>query len=334
MAIVMHHFTSNSGRRELFASAAVGVEFFFCLGGFVVAAAHQDKLLSGMRFSTYARRRIARLYPMYAVGLLLGIVVILLLKQRALTDLTWQGIAAAAMLNSLFLPYLNDAYVQVLATRIVGPIFPFNGPAWSLFFLPLANAVYALTVRVRRGAPLVWLALSGAALCIAAAVYGETPGWGSQNFLGGFPRVFFSFFAGVAIYQSGFRFVPKIPAPAIFAFTIALFAMPRFAGHKFYWLFGSFVVIPIVVSLGARCQIDPESWLRPACLYAGRVSYPIYCTHYPIMTLMPLIVPSAAGPLVSLGGFLAASLIAAHFSMRYVETPVRRWIAASDRDAT
>ncbi|HET9652973.1 MAG TPA: acyltransferase family protein, partial [Usitatibacter sp.] len=73
LVIVVHHFTALSGQREIFASASIAVDFFFCLGGFVIAHAYQERLLAGMSALEYTRRRVARLYPMYLVGLAIGL---------------------------------------------------------------------------------------------------------------------------------------------------------------------------------------------------------------------------------------------------------------------
>lgn len=49
LAIVIHHFTQHSvGHRAVFSSAAIGVELFFCLGGFVLANPYHERLILGI----------------------------------------------------------------------------------------------------------------------------------------------------------------------------------------------------------------------------------------------------------------------------------------------
>jgi peptidoglycan/LPS O-acetylase OafA/YrhL len=53
--------------------AYLAVDFFFCLSGFVVAFAYDDRLASGMTMFDFSLRRLIRLYPMIIVGVLLGL---------------------------------------------------------------------------------------------------------------------------------------------------------------------------------------------------------------------------------------------------------------------
>ena len=52
----------------------LGVDLFFTLSGFVIARAYGDRLASGMPVGRFVALRLVRLYPMYFVGGLLGIV--------------------------------------------------------------------------------------------------------------------------------------------------------------------------------------------------------------------------------------------------------------------
>jgi peptidoglycan/LPS O-acetylase OafA/YrhL len=52
-------------------NAFIAVDFFFILSGFVVYHAYAEKLKQGMQFRDYVARRVGRLYPLMAVGLLL-----------------------------------------------------------------------------------------------------------------------------------------------------------------------------------------------------------------------------------------------------------------------
>ncbi|HET9653111.1 MAG TPA: acyltransferase family protein, partial [Usitatibacter sp.] len=72
LAVVVHHFTATSGRREIFASSALAVDFFFCLSGFVIAHAYEAQLRAGMPIASFMARRLRRLYPLYIAGLVLG----------------------------------------------------------------------------------------------------------------------------------------------------------------------------------------------------------------------------------------------------------------------
>lgn len=49
----------------------LGVSFFFILSGFILTFVYYGKLGSGRRLMSYARARFARIYPVYALALVL-----------------------------------------------------------------------------------------------------------------------------------------------------------------------------------------------------------------------------------------------------------------------
>jgi peptidoglycan/LPS O-acetylase OafA/YrhL len=327
LAIVVHHFTADSGSREVFASASIAVDFFFCLSGFVISHAYHLRLLGGMRTGEYATKRLARLYPMYFIGTLFGLLAIMMLKARGLTDFSWGGIGAAAFLNLSMLPFFNANYIDVFTYRLTGTIFPLNNPAWSLFFGFLANLIYASTIRFSRAMPFVLMVVSALGLCASTALWGEAPGWGTHNFIGGFPRVLFSFFAGVVIFQAHDRtqFLPRFKPAAIALLIVVLVAMPRFVGHKIYWLTIVLVLVPVLVAMGTRCVIPGGFWEK-ACGYSGRMSYPMFCVHYPLLMLMSTVATPAYDNFFLLVVFVIATIGLSHVALTYFEDPVRSWL--------
>lgn len=324
--IVIHHFTAVSGMHETFASAAIAVDFFFCLGGFVIAHTYHARLLAGMSLREYASRRLLRLYPTFLVGCLIGFLALTLGKTMGTTDLSWHAIEGAAILNALYMPFPNAGYLQVFHFRVAGPLFPLNGPAWSLFFALLANAVYAIVIRRSLLAPVLLMVVSGVAMIVAGSALGEAPGWATGNILGGFWRVMFAFFAGVVIFQlqPWLTRLPRVPAGFIAGFAAIMLAVPRFPGHFYYWLGASVFVVPFLVALAARhTTVDPR-W-REFCLFSGAMSYPIFCIHYPLLMLCAIALASEVSSSLLLG-YLVVTLVASYLLLRYVERPMRAWL--------
>ena len=328
LAIVIHHFTQHSiGHRSVFSSAAIGVELFFCLSGFVLAYSYHERLIQGMALTLYAKKRLIRLYPMYFVGLVLGIIALVLLKIHGLTDFTWEAMTKASLLNLAFLPYLNSYDIQVFIDRIPGAIFPLNGPAWSLFFGLLANFFYAATIGVSRKIPFVLVAASSIGLYFATSALGEAPGWGTENFIGGFPRVFFSFFAGVLIFQlkDKFHFVPHIKPAYLILLVMLLLAVPRFDGHHAYWFVNAVILMPVLVICTVRCTIESNSVWHKVCTYFGRLSYPLYCVHFPLLMALSIFFSTAEHYALLMISSVVVSIAVAHVLMTRVEEPVRAW---------
>lgn len=329
MAIVIHHFTQHSvGHRVAFSSAAIAVELFLCLSGFVLAHSYHEKLVNGMPLAIYAKKRLVRLYPMYIIGLVLGFLALILLKAKELTDLSWTGIAYSAILNIFYLPYFNSNEVQIFVDRIPGATFHLNNPAWSLFFGLFANLIYAATIRISNKLPLVFVLVSGAGLYYAAARLGEAPGWSTENFLGGFPRICFSFFSGVLIFQlkdkiqSFSRFNPIY----LLLVIVLVLAVPKFEGHKAFWFVGAVVLMPLSVFYSSKCVVEIDSVWHRVCEYLGNISYPVYCVHFPLLMAASVFFSSGENYILLIVSLIFASVATAHLLMTYVESPIRRFI--------
>ena len=133
--VVLFHRAS----RMPFPKGYLAVDFFFMLSGFVLTFAYQEKLDGGWSTRDFLATRIARLYPLYLLGFVLGLLVALSDPAIHFGPQGW----VSAIPNLLLLP------------AWVGPhskpphAFPYNIPAWSLFFEVVANVLHALFLRRR-----------------------------------------------------------------------------------------------------------------------------------------------------------------------------------------
>ena len=147
-----------------------------------------------MRLRDFTVARIIRLYPLYFLGLMLGIISSLLF---------------AHVVSSPYFSPLNAGLVLIFGVALVPnfvahwPIsysFPLNAPSWSLFYELVANFVFArLTAFARiRNALLMgicFMSLGGLLLGLSKQV-GVSVGAYPDTFLPGFARVGFSFSLG------------------------------------------------------------------------------------------------------------------------------------------
>jgi peptidoglycan/LPS O-acetylase OafA/YrhL len=208
-------FTFGGQPHMLFSLGWLSVDFFFMLSGFVICHTYQSRFERGLGIGEFIVRRLMRLYPMIAIGFVLGFAVLAL--EYALGQLSdWPAIAWASSLNTLFVPSFNHINFPsfsetITSTTASGKLFVSDPPAWSLFFELLANIAFAFIFRFR-----VWQAAALVAVSFVAmlgfsawhfhAVYG---GWGFDldagssglTFIGGFPRVIFGFWSGVLLYH-------------------------------------------------------------------------------------------------------------------------------------
>jgi peptidoglycan/LPS O-acetylase OafA/YrhL len=133
---------------------AYAVDLFFVISGYVIARRYELELIAGMTLREFMRARLAKLYPMYALGTALCLALYVASGMSTGTNNATNVIGASAA-AALLIPYLGSASPF---------LFPLNPPAWSLFFEVVVNGLYARHVaRLGRDALLIIAALSAVA---------------------------------------------------------------------------------------------------------------------------------------------------------------------------
>jgi peptidoglycan/LPS O-acetylase OafA/YrhL len=299
----------------------LAVDLFFVLSGFVLAHGYEDRFRQGMAPLAFLRQRWARLYPLYALGLLLGVVhqAMCILYDSPTVAWSWSELFIALPFAAFMLPApLSHA-------------FPFNGPMWSIFFELLVNVAWAAfwrplqSVRVLAGTVVVCGGLYSWAL-----VYWETPALGLTwvNFPGGLARVGYSFAVGLLIYRVRDKLrTPRIPPLVLMGVLPAMaFFRPGLIGQFLSVL----LVFPLVVLLGARSE--PRSGTQRVYESLGKASYCVYVLHRPLAALLYAVVLQFSGrqleSFAPWGGFVFMAMLVAGglvLTDRF-ETPARRWL--------
>jgi peptidoglycan/LPS O-acetylase OafA/YrhL len=256
-------------------NAPLSVDFFFCLSGFVIAHAYEERLKATMGFWRFAKQRLLRLTPLSILGALLGGGV-LLLHSFATHDVPAINVAAATALNVVMLPSFG----------LIGDkpeVFATDGPLWSLFWELLINAAFALAALRLTTPRLVSLVLVGAALTVWTSVSqrrGLDVGSLNSTFILGFCRVLFPFSCGVLIHRLPVTRSRLWPALAALLFVLLLGPGIGAIGQALAVL----VAFPLIVWLGAGAQVGPR--IGSACLWIGRLSYPLYAVHEPLVRVL------------------------------------------------
>jgi len=107
-------------------------------------------------------------------------------------------------------------------------------------------------------------------------------GWGKGNFWDGCARVSYSFLAGMLVYRFNLIIKNKLGFIGLSVLLVLAFLMPF--SNKWNWLSEPLVVIlyfPLLVALGAGAALTPG--LKKGCVLSGKLSYPLYMTHYAVM---------------------------------------------------
>lgn len=334
-SVVLTHFTHALELPDVFRHSKLSVDFFFLLSGFVLAFAYDQRLRSGrIDFLSFATARLIRLYPMLLVGLLIGAVVFLC---RIIARAEWEMSAPfveALVLGALMLPS------HVITGPGYASAFPLNVAAWSLFFQFSINALYAITARHLTTARLAAVTAVGALGLIVTAyehdgIFGGTE-W--TTLLLGSWRILFSFSAGVLLFHLQERLLRdrlRKPPPAYVTLILAVgmcaaLALPL----RVTWFYDAicvFFLFPTIVAVGAETRISGK--IADLCLFAGRLSYPLYVVHYPVVHIARAIAftHNLHGALLIL--FLVVTLgvvvVLSGICMMFIDEPVRaalkRW---------
>ena len=314
---------------QLLHHAAMAVDFFFGLSGFVIAYAYDDRWKT-MTTGQFFAIRLVRLHPLVILGAVLGLLSFLVdpfaANQKAVPLAT---VLTDFALACLLLPY------RALPNRWTDT-HSLNSPAWSLLQEYIGNIAYALILRRLA----TWL-LGLVALVATAALIGMV--WRSNSLdqgsdwdsLWGAPiRMAFSFTMGLWLYRVrerlprrrlGWGLLTLILA-AVFAAPLVPASIPH--GNGLYEAAAVMLVFPLIILCGAHSQLGRVE--MAICRLAGRISYPVYILHYPFLLIYMNFVVFRKPPLAV--AYTAATVVFvlvmafAWLALTNYDEPVRRWL--------
>lgn len=333
LAVVLFHFMEwvfPDPGKNFIGQGFLAVDLFFCLSGFVIAYAYDDRIAS-MGLRQFFAARIIRLHPLVVAGSVLGLLAFLFDPFGGHPELYSTGKIVLSLLSSLFLiPF------PAIADRAFN-LFSFNAPAWSLFWEYVANIVYALVLyRIGRRYLLLLTILSVVAICFVAYRSGNLlGGWSGPTFWDGCARVSYSFLAGLLIYRSNWIIKNKLGFTGLTLLLLLAFLMPF---SKWNWITEPVVVLfyfPLLIALGAGTTLS--SGAKDICIFSGKISYPLYMTHYAVLWMFGNYYTAhkpgtAQLALIVIGGILLL-VGAAYLVMVAYDSPVRRYLSGKFRKA-
>lgn len=318
LLVAVYHFQERQNLDHV--GGYLAVDLFFVLSGFVIALNYTARLSDGLPLRSFLKLRVARLYPVYAFGLILGIARQLL--AHALGDaraMDWLLLASAAAFGFVMLP-----------SPMHSQLFPLNGPSWSLFFEMAINLIFAAGLwRVRSRAIFAMALLSGLLMIqTIGPPYYFNAGWAWDSFVAGLARTIFSFSAGVLI----FRYVSAKESKETWGVLVPLFLMSLLISYdasgpyqKPFELAAVLLAFPSLLALGLLAE--PPRRLRRILSFLGDLSYPIYAIHWPLLPLIvPLILKLKMGFWPSAGVYLAVTIALGYATFRLVDLPLSSWL--------
>jgi peptidoglycan/LPS O-acetylase OafA/YrhL len=329
--VVMRHLPEFFGGFRV-PESFLAVDLFYLVSGVVLANAYGERLKAhAMGLGAFTITRLIRLYPLYLLGMVLGV--------------------AVALLNMAHDPH--SWWTPLKLAEAIGtgllmiPLFPglgangtsLNGPTWTLVPEIVANIVWASTIRWARVllVPAVLL-VCGAGVVLADQRWGTLDvGYGPDQLWGGLARGGYSFFVGVVVFRllRGRRIDSRIvPWLLVAALSLVLAWRPREADMPLFELSAVLLGLPVLVTLAALFEPGP----RVARLFStvGRASWGVYILHEPIGRILEETVmrrwrPAPGIEAALTGGALLVVLTALAWALdRWFEAPARkilnRWL--------
>jgi peptidoglycan/LPS O-acetylase OafA/YrhL len=277
--VVMRHVPAFFGPVRV-PESFLAVDLFYLVSGFVVANAYGERLKAGGFFKTFMKTRLIRLYPLYFLGIALGIVVAAF---AVITDpagwWTWPKLTEAAAVGLFMIPRIPGLSANGSAL---------DGPTWTLVPELIANMVYAAAIRfMTLPVLLAIVVVCGAGVAFAEFHYGTLDvGYNATDQWAALARVGFSFFAGVLL----FRFFGDrrhdsewVAWACVAALTAALAYNPSDDLSPYYEL--GVVLIGFPALLVVAGHFEPGAATGRLFSVIGLISYGVYILHQPLGNL-------------------------------------------------
>jgi peptidoglycan/LPS O-acetylase OafA/YrhL len=325
LAVVIFHFMEMfiPNPQNPITHAYLAVDFFFCLSGFVIAYAYDDRMLK-MSIGQFFKARLIRLHPLVVLGAVLGLMAFVFDPFGN----QWQAYHIG-QLALLFLASILLIPFPIIAERAFNN-FGLNAPAWTLFWEYIANILYALLLhKLKRGVILMLTILAAASLIYVAKSAGNVSGgWSKDNFWHGAARVGFSFLAGMCVFRFQL-FIKNKFGFALFAILLGLAFFIPFI-DQYNWLTEPALVIfyfPLIIALGAGSNNKKSSSIAK---FSGDISYPLYITHYFVLwsflNYYEKVQPSNQTLLWVIPMLILMQIAVAYLALKLYDLPLRSWL--------
>jgi peptidoglycan/LPS O-acetylase OafA/YrhL len=319
MEIVISDFSKN-----FISHGYLAVDFFFCLSGFVIAYAY-DNRIAGMALKTFIKLRLIRLQPLVIIGSILGLLTFLFDPYRNLYAIYGFKETVLIFITSAFLvpyPVVSERYFN---------LFNLNAPVWSLFWEYVANLVYATILFKATNKILAPLVLLAAIVLFYISAHSGSllGGWSGGTFFDGLARISFSFLMGMLIFRSNWIIKNKLGLLGMSVLILLAFLTPH--NKEWNWLVDFLVVVlyfPLIVSLGAGANLSNRH--AQINKFSGDISYPLYMTHYPFLWIFGSYVAIEKPSNAVLNWVIPISIILliglAYFVTKFLDFPIRRYL--------
>ncbi|MBV1917379.1 MAG: acyltransferase [Sphingomonadaceae bacterium] len=270
IGVMLYHVGNIFGGYGPFSRSYLFVDFFFLLSGFVLALAAEKKMNAGWGTMGFMRARVIRLWPMIAVGAVIGAI-------QVGSAFGWAHVPFLLLLALLMVPAMH------------GPaeIFPLNGPQWSLMLEVIANLLHAVVLRrLSQSSLLAFVIASGLALAAVIFHFGSnTLGPFAHNWWFALPRVAFAYSLGVWLARYWQSRQHRELTSWSFSLALPVLCLMILPGLPISIAIGDAVIVlfglPAMFWLAATSRVPERA--APFLDRLGAISFPLYAVHLPIV---------------------------------------------------
>ena len=315
--VIFSHAVQLSGASHLdiiriVMNSEVAVQGFFILSGYLVFGSY-DRLRNARVFYW---RRFLRIYPAYAIAVLLFLALGLLQAMFVGQNVRWSDVPPYLLAN---LSTLNFLYPTVQGVFAGNPLDVINGALWSikveLMFYALVPILYAIAVRYPIGLLSGLLIAAGAIWWPALTYAGDLAGVVVPlSFKYQVPGQLHFFGLGIALFAHSQDRISTVALGGLTAFAVLLLlalGLTREALHAM----GLVTVIGTISSLPQLKDVFGRN----------DISYGVYLSHFPTIQLL---LAAGAGQwpfLLFISTVLCLVLTYGYLSWTYIERPALAW---------
>ena len=356
LLVVLVHYEIIFGQFVVYGSlGTTALSWFFILSGFIITYSYPD-FDSFSDLKRFYVHRFIRIYPVYFLAVLVSAIFVSA-GVTALGDQFFEQVRRPFEI-SYDLPQVKDSEFWAISalrhltfTQSLSSVetlkLVFNGPLWSLVlevYFYLAFPLLLILLKPMKSLSRIAIALIFGYVLQFLLIQYFLPDVESFNVMNLNVPIYtnpairgLEFVFGMLLYKA-FALLPSITREekhkstpllmAIFGYLVINAVGENFIPYQYSMFFSAVPVVALLVFILARTHWYPVGIGNKLCLWAGGISYVLYCFHWPLMEMIRfwnLVPQSIAFPyhLITLILFL---LLVSHLIYRWIETPIRRFL--------